>query len=70
MYIICTDLDNAKSKYIGKDRPITEAMRGLSKLSKEDKAKAGAFINEIKKSIEKVLENRKNEIQNRVYQRS
>ena len=38
-------------------------MRGLSSLSKEDKPKAGAFINEIKNSIEKVLENRKTEIQ-------
>ena len=46
-----TELDNSKSKYIGKTGPLTEAMKGLSSLSKEEKPKAGAFINEIKKSI-------------------
>ena len=31
-----TELDNAKSQYIGKSGFITEAMRGLSKLSNEE----------------------------------
>jgi len=62
----CTSLsalDHSKAKYFGKDSAVTQSMRGLSSLSKEDKPKAGAFINEIKNSIEKVLENRKTEIQ-------
>ena len=59
-----TALDNAKSKYIGKTGPLTEAMRGLSKLSNEEKPKAGACINEIKQSIEALLNNRKDVIQN------
>ena len=58
-----TELDNAKSKYIGKTGPLTEAMRGLSKLSNEEKPKVGAFINEIKQSIEALLNNRKDVIQ-------
>ena len=61
-----TELDNAKSKYIGKTGPLTEAMRGLSKLPKEEKPKAGAFINEVKQSIESLLNNRKEVIQKEV----
>jgi phenylalanyl-tRNA synthetase alpha chain len=58
-----TELDNAKSKYIGKTGPLTEAMRGLSKLSNEEKPKLGALINDIKKSIEESLNARKDAIQ-------
>ncbi len=58
-----TELDNAKSKYIGKTGPLTEAMRGLSKLSNEEKPKAGAFINKVKQSIEALLNNKKEFIQ-------
>ena len=61
-----TELDNAKSKYIGKTGPLTEAMRGLSKLPKEEKPRAGAFINEVKQSIESLLNNRKEVIQKEV----
>ena len=61
-----TELDNAKSKYIGKTGPLTEAMRALSKLPKEEKPKAGAFINEVKQSIESLLNNRKEVIQKEV----
>ena len=50
-----TELDNAKSKYLGKAGPITEAMKGLSKLSKEEKPKIGALINEVKQGIELAL---------------
>ena len=56
-------LDHSKAKYFGKESAITESMKTLSSLAKEDKPKAGAFINEIKSSIEQVLENRKTEIQ-------
>jgi len=58
-----TELDNSKSKYIGKTGPLTEAMRGLSKLSNEEKPKAGVFINQVKQSIELLLDNRKEAIQ-------
>ena len=58
-----TELDNAKSKYIGKSGPLTEAMRGLSKLPKNEKPKAGAFINNVKESIESLLNDRKDNIQ-------
>jgi len=58
-----TELDNAKAKYLGKAGSLTEAMRGLSALSAEDKPKAGAIINEVKQAIEKVLLDRKKTIQ-------
>ena len=58
-----TELDNAKSKYIGKTGPLTEAMRGLSKLSNEEKPKVGALINQVKQTIEALLNNRKEAIQ-------
>jgi phenylalanyl-tRNA synthetase alpha chain len=58
-----SELDHSKAKYFGKESPINEAMRNLSSLPKDDKPKAGAFINEIKKSIEKILDARKIEIQ-------
>ena len=61
-----TELDNAKSNYIGKTGPLAEAMRELSNLPKEEKPKAGAFINEIKQSIELLLNNRKDSIQKEV----
>lgn len=58
-----SDLDHTKAKYLGKTGPLTEAMRSLSGLSKEEKPKIGAFINEIKKSIEAALLERKKLIQ-------
>ena len=58
-----SDLDHTKAKYLGKSGPLTEAMRGLSELSKEEKPKMGAFINDIKQSIEEALLNRKKLIQ-------
>lgn len=56
-------LDHVKSKYLGKQGPLNEAMRGLSQLPKDEKPVVGAMINDIKKSIEKELEDRKSEIQ-------
>jgi len=56
-------LDHVKSKYLGKQGPLNEAMRGLSQLPKDKKPFVGAMINDIKKSIEKELEDRKSEIQ-------
>ena len=58
-----SDLDHTKAKYLGKTGPLTEAMRSLSGLSKEEKPKIGSFINEIKKSIEVALLERKKLIQ-------
>ncbi|MDC0999854.1 phenylalanine--tRNA ligase subunit alpha [Methylophilaceae bacterium] len=57
------DLDHVKSKYLGKQGPLTEAMKGLSNLPSKEKPIVGSLINDIKKSIEKALGDRKTEIQ-------
>jgi phenylalanyl-tRNA synthetase alpha chain len=61
-----TELDNAKSKYLGKDSLLTDAMRNLSKLPNSEKPQAGSFINEVKKGIESVLLDRKEAIQRNI----
>ena len=58
-----SDLDHVKSKYLGKQGPLTEAMKGLSGLPSKEKPIVGSLINDIKKSIEKALGDRKTEIQ-------
>jgi len=58
-----SDLDHTKAKYLGKSGPLTDAMRSLSGLSKEEKPKIGSFINDIKQSIEEALQSRKKLIQ-------
>jgi len=58
------ELDNIKSKFLGKSGPITEAMKSLASLSPEEKPKKGAEINQVKKQIEVLLEARKQEISN------
>lgn len=56
------DLEAAKSKFIGKAGAITDAMKGLGKLSKEERPAAGAAINEVKKAIELALNTRREAI--------
>ena len=58
-----SDLDHVKSKYLGKQGPLTEAMKGLSGLPSKEKPIVGSLINDIKKSIEKALGDRKTQIQ-------
>jgi phenylalanyl-tRNA synthetase alpha chain len=52
-------LENAKARYLGKQGAITEAMKGLSTLSAEDKKVHGARINVAKQAIEAALEARR-----------
>ena len=57
------DLDHVKAKYLGKQGPLIEAMKGLSSLPSKEKPIVGSLINDIKKSVEKALGDRKTEIQ-------
>ncbi len=54
-----TDLENAKAKYLGKSGALTEAMKGLGKLSAEERPLAGAAINLVKQAIEEALKQRR-----------
>jgi len=49
------DLDVAKAKYLGKTGLLTDALKGLGKLSNEERPAAGAAINVVKQSVEAAL---------------
>jgi len=55
-------LDNAKAKYLGKTGALTEALKGLGKLSAEERPAAGAAINVVKQAVEQALNNRRDAI--------
>jgi phenylalanyl-tRNA synthetase alpha chain len=57
-------LENAKAKYLGKTGVLTEALKGLGKLSNEERPAAGAAINVIKQAIEVALNARREAILN------
>lgn len=56
------DLELAKSKYLGKSGALTEALKGLGKLSAEERPAAGAAINVVKQAVENALKARKDAI--------
>ncbi|MDO8961126.1 MAG: phenylalanine--tRNA ligase subunit alpha [Methylophilus sp.] len=61
----CLDLpalENAKAKYLGKTGLLTDALKGLGKLSAEDRPAAGAAINVVKQGVEQALNARRDAI--------
>ena len=48
-------LENAKAKYLGKTGSLTDALKGLGKLSAEERPAAGAAINVVKQGVEAAL---------------
>jgi phenylalanyl-tRNA synthetase alpha chain len=63
----CADmpaLENAKAKYLGKTGSLTEALKGLGKLSAEERPAAGAAINVVKQGVEAALNARREAILN------
>ena len=64
-FIACADmpaLENAKAKYLGKTGALTDALKGLGKLSNEERPSAGAAINMVKQAIEAALNARREAI--------
>ena len=55
-------LENAKAKYLGKTGLLTDALKGLGKLSAEERPAAGAAINVVKQAIEQALNARRDAI--------
>ena len=49
------DLEVAKAKYLGKTGLLTDALKGLGKLSNEERPAAGAAINVVKQGVEAAL---------------
>jgi phenylalanyl-tRNA synthetase alpha chain len=56
------DLEQAKSRFLGKAGALTELLKGLGKLGAEERPKAGAAINEAKVAIEVLVQSRREAI--------
>jgi len=52
------ELDNVRVNFLGKKGLFTEQMKGLSKLPKEEKPKAGQVINQAKQKVQQLLAER------------
>jgi phenylalanyl-tRNA synthetase alpha chain len=58
------DLEVAKAKYLGKTGLLTDALKGLGKLSNEERPAVGAAINVVKQGVEAALTARREAILN------
>ncbi|MBI4938668.1 MAG: phenylalanine--tRNA ligase subunit alpha [Nitrosomonadales bacterium] len=56
-------LENAKARYLGKEGSLTALLKGLGRLSAEERPRAGARINEVKQQIEDALHARRDALQ-------
>lgn len=64
-FLACTtinDLENAKARYLGKSGALTDALKGLGKLSADERPAAGAAINVVKQAVEAALKARREAI--------
>jgi len=57
------ELEQVKAKYLGKDGSVTALLKGLGKLSAEERPAAGARINQVKQGIEAALQQRRDALQ-------
>ena len=62
------ELENAKARYLGKEGSLTGLLKGLGKLSAEERPAAGARINQVKQQIEAALQAQRDAIQQRALQ--
>jgi phenylalanyl-tRNA synthetase alpha chain len=57
------ELEQVKAKYLGKEGSLTSLLKGLGKLSNEERPAAGAKINVVKQQIEAELQARRDALQ-------
>lgn len=62
------ELENAKARYLGKEGSLTGLLKGLGKLSAEERPAAGARINQVKQQVESALQARRDAIQQHALQ--
>ncbi|MBA4382134.1 MAG: phenylalanine--tRNA ligase subunit alpha [Sideroxydans sp.] len=62
------ELENAKARYLGKEGSLTGLLKGLGKLSAEERPAAGGRINQVKQQIEAALHARRESIQQNALQ--
>ncbi len=58
-----TELEQAKARYLGKSGTLTELLKGLGKLSQEERPAMGSRINQAKEAMEAALNSRRDAIQ-------
>ena len=63
-----TELENVKARYLGKEGSLTGLLKGLGKLSAEERPAAGARINQVKQQIEAALQARRDAMQQHALQ--
>ena len=56
------DLEQAKSRFLGKAGSLTELLKGLGKLSADERPKAGASINQAKAQVEALIQSQRDAI--------
>ena len=56
------DLEQAKARFLGRSGSLTELLKGLGKLSADERPKAGAAINQAKARVEAVIQSQRNAI--------
>ena len=56
------DLEQAKARFLGKAGSLTELLKGLAKLSAEERPRAGAAINQAKARVEEIIQARRDSI--------
>ncbi|MBI3478885.1 MAG: phenylalanine--tRNA ligase subunit alpha [Nitrosomonadales bacterium] len=57
------ELEQVKARYLGKEGSLTGLLKGLGKLSAEERPAAGARINQVKQAIEAALQQRRDALQ-------
>lgn len=64
------ELEQVKARYLGKEGSLTALLKGLGKLSADERPAAGARINQVKQAIEAALQQRRDTLQqNRLAQK-
>ena len=58
------ELEQVKAKYLGRDGSLTALLKGLGRLSSDERPAAGARINQVKQAIEAALQQRRDELAN------
>jgi len=56
------ELEQAKSRFLGKSGAVTELLKGLGKLSAQERPQAGAAINQAKEQVESLVASRRDAI--------
>lgn len=57
------ELNDIRVSYLGKKGPITEVLRGMGKLSAEERPKMGALVNEVREEIASKIEAKQQELE-------